>query len=73
MTKSTMEVLLEDVIEVVFRYVEDEEQRYNIYEDLIESFLSAGVENFIDALGFDPIFDMTLEEQYPGLYGDPIR
>lgn len=60
-------VLLEDVIDTIMNHVEDENERYDIYDDLIQPFEAAGLEDFSLALGFDPIFDKVFVDHYPEL------
>lgn len=70
MTNKALVVLLEDIIEVIMNNVEDEDQRTEIYDEIIQPFEAAGLDNFEDVLGFDPVFDKIFIEHYPELISD---
>jgi len=67
MTHNTRNVaiLLEDIIKILQDYVEDDEQRHQIYDELIHPLESAGIEDFEPFLGNDMVFDEVYFEHYP--------
>jgi len=64
MNESTLLVLLEDMINIIMENVEDERQRAEIYTEMLQSFEAAGLEDYEATLGFDPVFDNVISENY---------
>lgn len=67
MTNKTLVVLLEDMIDILMNTIEDEDQRAEIYDELMQPFEAAGLDDFAPLLGFDPVFDRVFVEHYPEL------
>lgn len=62
---NALAILLEELIDTVQRLVDDEDQRQEIYDEVIQSFESAGLEDFSPVRNLDPNFDLVFEERYP--------